>query len=90
MVMHNSGLSFTDMGYILPLLSFYDHGFGIKYPRKVDMPLSKENKPNQTKQSHIIYKKESVNSMLIHVLICSILTPQEDWDTGSFHFSLNT
>ena len=36
------------MGYIVPLL-FYNVSFGIELPTKVDMPLNKETKPNQTK-----------------------------------------
>ena len=31
--------------YIVPLLFFYENGFGIKWPTKVDMPLNKETKP---------------------------------------------
>ena len=27
-----------DVGYILPLLLFYENGFGIKQPTNVDMP----------------------------------------------------
>ena len=36
------------MGQIVPLLFFYENGIGIKYPTKIDMPLNKETKPNQT------------------------------------------
>ena len=32
------------MGYLVPQLFFYKEGFGIKYPRKVDMPLNKQTK----------------------------------------------
>ena len=42
---------FQAMGSILPLI-FYSDGCGIKYPTKVDMPLNKEAKPNQTKKKN--------------------------------------
>ena len=42
-------LILPSMGWIIPLLFFYENGFGIKYPTKVDMPLNKETKPNQTR-----------------------------------------
>ena len=37
-----------DLGLILLLLSFYENRFGIKESTKIDMPLNKETKPNQT------------------------------------------
>ena len=36
------------MGYIVPLVFFLENGLGIKWPTKVDMPLNKETKLNQT------------------------------------------
>ena len=35
-----------DKGKIVRLLFFWENGFGIKSPTKVDMPLNKETKPN--------------------------------------------
>ena len=38
-------LILSAMGQIAPLLFFFENGFGIKWPTKVDMPLNKETKP---------------------------------------------
>ena len=35
-----------DIGWIVSVLSVYEDRFGFKYPRKIDMPLKKETKPN--------------------------------------------
>ena len=40
------------MSLIVPLLFFYNDGFGIKYPKKVDMLLNKE-----TNQSVVWWQK---------------------------------
>ena len=37
------------VGYIVPPRFLYEEGFAIEYQTKVDMPLNKETKPNQTK-----------------------------------------
>ena len=40
------------MGYIATLFFFKD-GFGIKWPKKVDMPAKKESKPNKIPNKNI-------------------------------------
>ena len=34
------------MCYVAPQQFFYKDGFGIKQPKKIDMPFNKETKPN--------------------------------------------
>ena len=38
-------LSLPGMGYLVPILSFYEDSFGIRWTMKVDIPFKKETKP---------------------------------------------
>ena len=48
------------LDYILPLLFFYEDGFGIKKPMKVDMPLTNQTKNNKIWLFHLIMSKMDV------------------------------